>query len=128
MNKKENTDLATQTNEEEVVIYRTLKPGDATHFPQEGNTVRIQYEGFYDDGDTLFDSSIKRGQPFYFRLGKGQVIRGFDAAVAKMSLGQKMEIRLPPSYGYGAQGYDPIIPPNATLIYQIELLDFTDLV
>ena len=113
------------TNHETISI-ETVKAGDATHYPKEGNTVRIHYEGFYEDGKTIFDSSRKRGQPFYFRLGSKQVIRGFDLTVGKMSIGQIVQIRVSPSHAYGERGFPPIIPPNATLIFIIELLDFTD--
>lgn len=110
----------------ETISIETVKAGDATHYPKEGDTIRIHYEGFYEDGKTMFDSSKKRGQPFYFRLGRKQVIQGFDLTVGKMSIGQIVRIRLSPSHAYGERGFPPIIPPNATLLFTIELLDFTD--
>ncbi|RHY33677.1 hypothetical protein DYB32_002029, partial [Aphanomyces invadans] len=76
-----------------------------------------------DDG-TLFDSSRERGRTFEFKVGAGQVIRGWDEGIKKMSKGQIARLELPPSFGYGEHGYPPIIPPHATLYYEIELLTF----
>lgn len=86
-----------------------------------GNQVRVHYRGFLKDG-TMFDSSLKRGQPFEFRLGGGQVIRGWDEGVAGMKVGGKRTLIIPPDLGYGARGAGGAIPPNATLIFEVELL------
>jgi FKBP-type peptidyl-prolyl cis-trans isomerase len=89
--------------------------------PQAGDTVRVHYTGWLQDG-TKFDSSVDRGQPFEFKLGAGQVIRGWDEGVATMRVGDKVRLTLPPEMGYGARGAGGVIPPNATLIFEVELL------
>jgi FKBP-type peptidyl-prolyl cis-trans isomerase len=76
------------------------------------------------NGET-FDSSRDRRQIFMFRLGMGQVIEGWDVAIAKMSKGQIAELVIPASYAYGEQGYPPLIPRNSALIFEVELLDFS---
>eukprot|EP00586_Coscinodiscus_wailesii_P012095 CAMPEP_0172499362 /NCGR_PEP_ID=MMETSP1066-20121228/126295_1 /TAXON_ID=671091 /ORGANISM="Coscinodiscus wailesii, Strain CCMP2513" /LENGTH=151 /DNA_ID=CAMNT_0013273069 /DNA_START=24 /DNA_END=479 /DNA_ORIENTATION=+ len=106
------------------ILLRTLKAGDATNFPQRGDTCRVHYEGFLEDG-TKFDSSRDRKQTFQFRLGMGQVVEGFDVAVAQMSVGQIAQISIPHIYAYGIYGYPPIIPPRSTLTFEIELINFS---
>ncbi|XKL65307.1 hypothetical protein PGB90_008727 [Kerria lacca] len=71
---------------------------------------------------TKFDSSRDRGQPFKFKLGKGEVIRGWDEGVAQLSIGQRAKLTCSPDYAYGSHGHPGIIPPNATLIFDVELL------
>ena len=102
----------------------TLRPGDATHFPSRGQTVRIHYEGRLADG-TLFDSSWERQMPILFKLGQNQVIRGLDSGVAKMSRGQQCQFVMNPGMAYGTEGYHPIIPPRAVLTYKVELIAFS---
>ena len=75
---------------------------------------------------TEFDSSRKRRQPFEFDLGYGQVIRGWDEGVQRLKKGQKATIICPPEYGYGARGAPPVIPPNATLKFEVEVIDFEE--
>ena len=87
-----------------------------------GKQVTVNYVGKLADG-TVFDASANHGQPFTFTLGAGQVIKGWDMGVAGMKVGGKRELIIPPSYGYGAQGAGGVIPPNATLIFEVELLD-----
>lgn len=85
-----------------------------------GKTVSVHYTGWLTDG-TRFDSSVG-GDPFSFRLGAGEVIEGWDRGVAGMRVGGKRRLTLPPDLGYGAAGAPPAIPPNATLVFEVELL------
>jgi peptidylprolyl isomerase len=90
--------------------------------PQPGQTVEVHYSGWLADG-TKFDSSLDRGQPFDFLLGAGRVIPGWDEGVASMKVGDKRRLIIPPELGYGERGYPPVIPPNAQLIFDLELLN-----
>jgi len=85
-----------------------------------GKTVEVHYTGWLTDG-TKFDSSVGRG-PFSFRLGAGEVIEGWDRGVAGMRVGGKRKLTLPPDLAYGAAGAPPEIPPNAALVFEVELL------
>lgn len=89
--------------------------------PQQGQIVTVHYTGWLTDS-TKFDSSVDRGQPFKYQFGVGQVIQGWDDGVATMKLGGKSRFTIPPELGYGRQGAGGIIPPNATLVFEVELL------
>ncbi len=98
-----------------------LKEGTGTE-AQPGKSVSVHYRGTLTDG-TEFDSSRKHGAPFEFPLGAGQVIRGWDEGVKGMKVGGKRKLVIPPDMGYGPAGAGGVIPPNATLIFEVELLD-----
>jgi peptidylprolyl isomerase len=93
--------------------------------PQPGQTCVMHYTGWlYENGvkGAKFDSSLDRGQPFEFPIGKGRVIKGWDEGVASMKIGGKRTLIIPPDLGYGARGAGGVIPPNATLMFDVELL------
>ena len=87
-----------------------------------GQTVVVHYRGTLEDG-TQFDASYDRGTPFSFPLGRGRVIKGWDEGVQGMKVGGKRKLVIPPDLGYGSRGAGGVIPPNATLIFEVELLD-----
>lgn len=90
--------------------------------PETGQTVSVHYTGWLTDG-TKFDSSVDRGQPFQFGLGLGQVIKGWDEGVAQMKVGEKAKLTIQPEKAYGEQGFPGAIPPNSTLVFEVELLE-----
>ena len=90
---------------------------------QPGQQVTIHYHGTLADG-SVFDSSVTRNEPFQCQIGVGQVIKGWDQGVVQLNKGAKATLTCPPDYAYGAGGYPPVIPPNSTLTFEVELLDF----
>lgn len=117
----------TEVAEEDYIVtdsglkYYDFVEGDGAT-PEAGQTVVVHYTGWLEDG-TLFDSSIPRMQPAQFAIGIGQVIPGWDEGVLSMPIGTKRQLVIPAELGYGAAGAGGVIPPNATLIFEIELLD-----
>ena len=107
--------------EKEKVEIKDLKVGTGEEAVS-GDTVIVHYTGKLDDG-TVFDESITKKTPFTFNLGAGMVIKGWDTGIVGMKVGGKRELTIPPSWGYGDQGAPPIIPPNATLHFTVELLE-----
>jgi FKBP-type peptidyl-prolyl cis-trans isomerase len=103
------------------VLLRTLRKGDGGHFPKPGDSCLVHFEGRLEDG-TLFASTRERKQIFQFTLGKKHIIEGLEVAAAKMSVGQLAEVTIPSLYAYGSVGCPPKIPPRATLIFTLELL------
>ena len=102
--------------------YTCLTPiGDKTNFPKNGDKVTMHYTGTLSANGKKFDSSVDRGQPFVTKIGVGQVIKGWDEGVVKMSLGEKATLKMTPDFGYGAAGAGGVIPPNADLTFEVEL-------
>lgn len=107
--------------------YEELKAApDNAASAKSGKNVSVHYTGYLNNGSdglgTKFDSSVDRGEPFSFPLGAGYVIRGWDEGVAQMKVGQKIRLYIPSALGYGTRGAGRLIPPNADLIFDIELL------
>ena len=88
-----------------------------------GAHIVAHYHGTLADG-SVFDSSVQRNEPFECQIGVGHVIRGWDEGFVQLQKGQKAKLTCPPDYAYGPQGYPPVIPPNATLTFEVELIDF----
>jgi len=99
---------------------KMLKEGNGA-FPEKGKNVKVHYTGYLEDG-TKFDSSVDRNEPFSFPLGQGRVIKGWDEGVSKLKIGSKALLKIPAELGYGARGAGGVIPPNATLYFEIEVL------
>ena len=111
---------AEEVTTESGLKYTDLKVGTGRE-AQPGDTASVHYTGWLMDGKK-FDSSVDRNEPFSFRVGAGQVIRGWDEGVAGMKIGGKRLLIIPPALGYGARGAGGAIPPNATLKFEVELL------
>ena len=101
-----------------------FQASNTANMPVKGNSVKVHYSGFLLDG-SCFDSSVERGQPFEFGLGAGMVIKGWDEGIALLHKGEKAQLILPYNLAYGEAGHPPVIPAKATLIFDVELIDFS---
>jgi len=110
-NEEKNMDLKIETTQE----------GTGEQEVKNGDTISVHYIGKLEDG-TKFDSSVDRGEPFEFTIGQGQVIEGWEKGLLGMKVGEKRTLTIPSDMGYGAQGAGGVIPPNATLIFDVELM------
>ncbi|KAK7056923.1 hypothetical protein VNI00_002641 [Paramarasmius palmivorus] len=104
------------------VTIQIVRPGDERTFPRAGDIVSIHYVGTLEDG-SKFDSSFDRGRPFQVELGSNTVIKGWEEGVLRLSKGEKAILTIPPDLAYGDRGVPPLIPPNATLNFEMELLE-----
>ena len=104
------------------LMYIVVEAGEGAK-PQPGTSIRAHYTGKFLSG-RVFDSSVQRGEPFEFEVGMGRVIKGWDEALLDMQKGEKRILVIPSHLGYGERGYPPIIPPRATLVFDVELVDF----
>ncbi|KAJ9452892.1 Peptidyl-prolyl cis-trans isomerase [Diplonema papillatum] len=101
---------------------QTITPGDGVTFPKAGDKLTMHYTGTLTSNGSKFDSSVDKGRPFSFTIGVGQVIKGWDEGVIQMSVGEKAKLLITSDYGYGARGAGGVIPPNADLTFEVELL------
>lgn len=99
----------------------TISPGDGKTYPQAGDLLTVHYTGTLTNGKK-FDSSVDRNKPFQFRIGQGQVIQGWEQGFAKLSLGEKARLTIPGPLAYGDRGFPGLIPPNSTLLFDVELI------
>lgn len=122
--KQENTKLDTNMNnstQSAKLVIEDTKLGTGTEV-KSGDTVVMHYKGTLTDG-TKFDSSYDRNEPFSTQIGVGQVIKGWDLGIPGMKIGGKRKLTIPSDLGYGSTGTGGVIPPNATLIFEVELID-----
>jgi FKBP-type peptidyl-prolyl cis-trans isomerase len=103
------------------LVYWDIRVGNG-EVAKEGSHVRVHYTGWLTNGKK-FDSSVDAGKPFDFTVGNGEVIKGWEEGVSGMKVGGKRQLRIPPTLGYGAEGYPGVIPANATLIFDVQLLN-----
>jgi FKBP-type peptidyl-prolyl cis-trans isomerase len=128
--KKQNYNENSLENNEKIIIKQKnmevkkeiLKEGSGEQQVVKGNSVSVHYTGTFEDGAKL-DSSVDRNQPFNFTVGIGQVIPGWDEGLIGMKIGEKSKLTIPPEMGYGPAGIPGAIPPNSTLIFEVELLE-----
>ena len=121
-NTNTNTNTNTHHHHRYGIHLRTVRPGDATNYPRQGDAVRVHYEAFLKDTGEKFDSSRGRRRPLSFRVGEQQVIEGLEMAIQRMSRCQIAEITIPQELAYGVSGYPPLIPPRSDLVFVVELM------
>lgn len=114
-------DLASMQRSDTGLLWETVEAGSG-EVARTGDVVSVHYTGWLPDG-TKFDSSRDRGEPFEFLVGAGRVISGWDEGVSGMRVGEVRRLVIPPALGYGASGAGGVIPPNATLVFEVELLE-----
>lgn len=110
-----------ETVMEEKLKIEVVKEGTGDRKTKKGDMISVHYTGMLTDG-TKFDSSVDRGKPFEFQLGAGMVIQGWDQGLVDMRVGEQRRLTIPASLGYGARGAGSAIPPNATLVFETELM------
>lgn len=123
-NKKGSTNMTSITRTPSGLGYEVIKPGSGAQ-PKPGQTVTVHYTGWLDDNGNKgkqFDSSVDRNDPFSTKIGVGYVIAGWDEAVLNMKVGEKVRLYIPAKLAYGSRGAGSQIPPNANLIFEVELL------
>ncbi len=119
---QENSELKEEGNQEVTEIMMTVVKEGTGEVSANGDTVLVHYSGYLEDG-TKFDSSVDRGTPFEFTIGAGQVISGWEIGVSGMKVGEVRRLILPPAFAYGEMGVPGVIPPNAVLAFEVELLE-----
>jgi peptidylprolyl isomerase len=103
------------------LTYIITQKNEAGQQLKAGDNVQVHYTGLLTNG-VKFDSSLDRGEPIPFQLGAGKVIKGWDEGIQKLRVGERATLIIPPSLGYGAKGYPPVIPPDATLVFIVEVV------
>lgn len=123
INKEVQSENIIKPNKEETMklVIDVLKEGSGEQVTKAGDNISVHYTGTLENG-TKFDSSVDRGKPFSFTVGAGEVIKGWDQGLLSMKVGEKRKLTIPSDLGYGPRGAGNVIPPNATLIFEVELI------
>ncbi|MDO8524553.1 MAG: FKBP-type peptidyl-prolyl cis-trans isomerase [bacterium] len=124
INKNPNNNMENQSTTSDELKIEVLQQGTGPE-AKNGDIVSVHYTGYLTNGQ-VFDSSIGRGQPFSFTLGAGQVIKGWDQGVLGMKVGEKRKLTIPSDLAYGTTGAGGVIPPNATLVFEVEMIKIND--